>query len=114
LFSIFYWLIGNFQFPYLNWEEYSRVKLVPGTQPEGSSRLKHARKTLDQFYYPGLRDTLARNKGQTASKWTGQDPPVPHDGRKEAVDDSRVVMVDQIWLWALNDGMPMSHSKLLL
>lgn len=44
-----------------------------------------------------------RNAGQTVSKWTGRSgQPMPDNGRTKAVEDSLVVMVDQIWIWALN------------
>lgn len=63
----------------------------------------HHRRTLDQFYYSGLEDTRARDAGQTVSKWTGTST-IDKNGRREAVDDSLVVMVDQLWVWVLDDG----------
>jgi hypothetical protein len=62
----------------------------------------HPRRTLDQFYYSSLRDTETRDAGQTISKWTGKG--LPEGGRSGAVDDSLLVMVDQLWCWVLDES----------
>lgn len=69
-----------------------------------STHCKQPRRTLDEYFYSGLRQTKARNKGQTVSKWTGEEEKMPEDGRLEASNDSLVAMVDQIWIWALDES----------
>ncbi|KAK7420255.1 hypothetical protein QQX98_002910 [Neonectria punicea] len=69
-----------------------------------SSDGRHVRRTLDEFFYPGLRHTQARNAGQTVSKWTGKEEMDDENGRLQASPDSLVVMVDQLWIWVLEDG----------
>lgn len=65
-------------------------------------RTLHPRRTLDQFYYSSLGDTSSRDRDQTISKWTG--PNVPADGRTGAVDQSLIIMVDQLWCWVVDDS----------
>jgi hypothetical protein len=60
----------------------------------------HPRRTLDQYYYPSLQETSARDADQTLSKWTGSN--IPQDGKDRAGDDSLLVMVDQLWCWVLD------------
>lgn len=67
----------------------------------GPRRKIQQRRTLDEFYYSGLRETASRNAGQTVSKWTGKG--VPENGRDQAAEDSRVILVDQLWIWVLDD-----------
>ncbi|KXH38076.1 hypothetical protein CSIM01_04566 [Colletotrichum simmondsii] len=78
----------------------------------------HIRRTLDQFYYSSLKDTISRDATQTVTKFTGSrildsgmnldqwspgfrthsfwnSPSAPHD--------SLVVMVDQLWIWAIDE-----------
>ncbi|KAK0628987.1 hypothetical protein B0T17DRAFT_524303 [Bombardia bombarda] len=90
----------------------------------------NCRRTLDQFGYPSLRDTNARDDDQMLYKLTKQDPaPLDeHDFSKpqkakdapgekktggeqldfesEAADsdlrDGNLLMVDQLWLWAID------------
>ncbi|PSN60019.1 hypothetical protein BS50DRAFT_536441 [Corynespora cassiicola Philippines] len=86
--------------PYLNWEVFKNISKIAGPLDKSKMTLntsRHPRRTLDQFFYPGLRDTISRDAGQTVSKWTGKNS--TRDGRKAAVDDSYVVMVEQIWVW---------------
>lgn len=59
---------------------------------------------MDQFFYPGLQKTEFRDAGQTVSRWTGTNPEPGEKGRKTAIDSSYVIMVDQIWLWIINQG----------
>jgi hypothetical protein len=76
----------------------------------------HCRRTLDQFGYPNLRNTTARDDDQILYKRT------KHDGiqsRKSAatmgthskaggysskteIKDGKVLMVDQLWLWMID------------
>jgi hypothetical protein len=71
------------------------------SNPLGSNR--HPRRTLDQFYYPALSDTSGRDDDQTISKWSGKD--LPADGREKAVDESLLLMVDQLWCWVVDESM---------
>ncbi|KAH8802516.1 hypothetical protein F5884DRAFT_473742 [Xylogone sp. PMI_703] len=66
----------------------------------------HPRRTLDQFYYSSLPNTEGRDKDQTISKWTGTN--VEEEGRSEAVEDSLLIMVDQLWCWVLDDKTVLS------
>lgn len=67
-------------------------------------KMQHQRRTLDEFYHSGLQNMELRNAGQTVSKWTGKSgEPMPDDGRTEAVEDSLVIMVDQLWIWVLDE-----------
>lgn len=69
----------------------------------------HARRTLDQFYYPALDDTSIRDSDQTISKWSGED--VDKDGKPKATSESLLVMVDQLWCWVIDEGLSsMSNS----
>ncbi|KAH7081271.1 hypothetical protein BKA63DRAFT_503487 [Paraphoma chrysanthemicola] len=61
----------------------------------------HRRRTLDQYYYPALKDTKDRDSDQTISKWTGLVSPA--DGGGEPAEDSLLLMVDQLWCWILDD-----------
>jgi hypothetical protein len=54
----------------------------------------HIRRTLDQSYFLNLKDTSQRDRDQVvyrATKWQG--------------NLARVVMVDQLWLWILDERM---------
>lgn len=51
----------------------------------------HVRRTLDQYYFPTLEDTSARDKDQVVFRNTDK-------------LYKRVVMVDQLWLWIINDS----------
>lgn len=64
--------------------------------------LLHPRRTLDQFYYPSLRNTEKRDADQTISKWTGSG--LTEGGRDAAAPDSRMIMVDQLWCWVLDNS----------
>jgi hypothetical protein len=64
----------------------------------------HVRRTLDQFYYPALDDTSDRDADQTVSKWSGKGLIAESDGRARAVDDSLLIMVDQLWCWVIDEG----------
>ncbi|KAF2467650.1 uncharacterized protein BDR25DRAFT_233822, partial [Lindgomyces ingoldianus] len=88
--------------PYLNWEVFRNIQGRKSDTTNKKNTSHHPRRTLDQFFYSGLRNTTYRDAGQTVSKWTGASPGV--NGRTKAVEDSYVVMVDQLWIWALEDG----------
>ncbi|KAI9150693.1 hypothetical protein HJFPF1_10469 [Paramyrothecium foliicola] len=58
----------------------------------------HVRRTLDQYYFLTLDDTSTRDRDQVVYRETGA-------GRPGAGRSSRVVMVDQLWLWILDDTL---------
>ncbi|KAJ2895339.1 hypothetical protein MKZ38_006689 [Zalerion maritima] len=59
----------------------------------------HPRRTLDQFYHHLLDNTRRRDRDQVLSKWAWKET----DIRK--ADDVPVVMVDQLWLWVVDDDV---------
>ncbi|KAM7221765.1 hypothetical protein V8F06_002758 [Rhypophila decipiens] len=56
----------------------------------------HIRRTIDQYYFPTLEDTSLRDKDQVVYRGT-------RAGRSFHTKNTRVVMVDQLWLWILDD-----------
>lgn len=61
-----------------------------------SSPPLHVRRTLDQYYFFTLNDTSARDRDQVVYRKT-------LDSRGSCGRNARVVMVDQLWLWILDD-----------
>lgn len=73
----------------------------------------HFRRTLDQFGYPNLRSTVARDDDQMLWKRTRKlariddqlrkylEPP-PGDTDESEFMDGKVLMVDQLWLWIVD------------
>ncbi|KAH0559254.1 hypothetical protein GP486_004233 [Trichoglossum hirsutum] len=55
----------------------------------------HARRSLDGFYYPNIKDLEARDKDQVLYKHTRD----PNSGYKTA----KMLMVDQLWMWVIGD-----------
>jgi len=51
------------------------------------------RRTLDQYYYTHLVNTAGRDSDQVVLRYTRQTSPEP-----------KIFMVDQLWLWILNNG----------
>jgi hypothetical protein len=64
----------------------------------------HPRRTLDQFYYPSLEDTSARDADQTISKWSDRGSNRASKGKWVVSDDSLLIMVDQLWCWVLDES----------
>ncbi|RYO91624.1 hypothetical protein DL766_003197 [Monosporascus sp. MC13-8B] len=58
----------------------------------------HIRRTLDQYYFVTLDDTSQRDKDQVVYRGTKAGHSLPSD-------TTRVVMVDQLWLWILDDTL---------
>ncbi|RYP20955.1 hypothetical protein DL765_002492 [Monosporascus sp. GIB2] len=58
----------------------------------------HIRRTLDQYYFVTLDDTSERDKDQVVYRGTKAGQSLPSD-------TTRVVMVDQLWLWILDDTL---------
>ncbi|KAL9616697.1 MAG: hypothetical protein Q9160_008450 [Pyrenula sp. 1 TL-2023] len=131
--------------PYLHWDSYrqllerrqliskrmkqGRVRPVPEEvsksksleakvvwQYLGSEPPLHCRRTLDQFGYPNLRNTRARDDDQILYKRTkeragtsprkSKPPKQTKKGEKltqeSPVADGKVLMVDQLWLWMID------------
>ncbi|PWY93166.1 hypothetical protein BO94DRAFT_616050 [Aspergillus sclerotioniger CBS 115572] len=74
----------------------------------------HIRRTLDQFGYPNLRSTVARDDDQMLWKRTRKVVNLndeikvtvqPEDGpeAKNTFMDGKVLMVDQLWLWIVDE-----------
>lgn len=79
------------------------------------------RRTLDQFYYAGLRSTSARDRDQVVYRGT---KPQAHDcaemrvgldGCSQCNEDigktARLTMVDQLWLWILDESKYLAHLE---
>ena len=55
------------------------------------------RRTLDQYFYTHLESTSQRDADQVVYRYT------------LGTSEAKIFMVDQLWLWILNEGKPM-HS----
>ncbi|KAK3354036.1 hypothetical protein B0T25DRAFT_224469 [Lasiosphaeria hispida] len=70
----------------------------------------HPRRTLDQSYYGALKSTRARDRDQVVYRGTMPEPHqcVGMDACEQCNDDirkvPRIVMVDQLWLWILDEN----------
>lgn len=73
----------------------------------------HLRRTLDQFGYPNLRSTIARDDDQMLWKrtrrvidWNDEvndsKESQPKSRTPQMFDDGKVLMVDQLWLWIVD------------
>ncbi|THC99661.1 hypothetical protein EYZ11_000822 [Aspergillus tanneri] len=133
--------------PYLHWDTYwnllqrrkaieqrlrqGRSKPVPDSISKASIESKliweylgseppiHIRRTLDQFGYPNLRSTAARDDDQMLWKRTkkpidpsdkpGELSPLHNEDRSpKSFMDGKVLMVDQLWLWIVDRGTVVS------
>ncbi|KAL9107404.1 MAG: hypothetical protein Q9227_007688 [Pyrenula ochraceoflavens] len=133
-----------FYMPYLHWDTYGRLvarreiiarrlkqgRVRPVSEDIANSSLEnkmiwqylgsnppfHCRRTLDQFGYPNLRNTKARDDDQILYKRTRERAPHLKSMRmtKQAkkagkiskepeIIEGNVLMVDQLWLWILDD-----------
>lgn len=54
------------------------------------------RRTLDQYFYTHLENTSLRDKDQVVYRYT---------------ERSKIFMVDQLWLWVLDNGTEISASR---
>jgi hypothetical protein len=61
----------------------------------------HMRRTLDQFYYPMLQDTELRDGDQVVEKYYKKIDAKKRGGIQR---DYKILMVDQLWLWVLNQS----------
>lgn len=57
----------------------------------------HLRRTLDQLFYEHI-DTEARDSGQVILRFQ-------NEILKDAVGDSKILMVDQLWMWVLGESL---------
>jgi hypothetical protein len=57
----------------------------------------HMRRTLDQYFYPKLENTSLRDTNQVVYRET-------RSGKYFRYRTTRVVMVDQLWLWILDNS----------
>jgi hypothetical protein len=72
----------------------------------------HCRRTLDQFTYHMLDDTERRDNTQVMFKWTKKDQ-AKKNGSKPSSKQRKtypVLMVDQLWLWILEDDQTVITS----
>ncbi|KLJ07588.1 hypothetical protein EMPG_16946 [Blastomyces silverae] len=53
----------------------------------------HLRRTLDQYFYTHLTNTTARDDGQVVYRYT-----------RDNFAEPKIFMIDQLWLWVLNDN----------
>ena len=81
--------------PAPDWRE---TQLLKGYVANPAVKPVHCRRTLDQFSYYMLNSTETRDQSQVAYRWAKT---------QKACDEAKdrpIVMVDQLWLWALHDG----------
>jgi hypothetical protein len=91
----------------------------------------HPRRTLDQFGFPMLRNTDARDLDQVIFKRTRPEMPKVDSGPKSIAvpsidtsgldshrrepgpedDNAKMLMVDTLWLWVLDEGRNDSSSE---
>jgi hypothetical protein len=57
----------------------------------------HPRRTLDQYYFSTLKNTTSRDRDQVVYRGTKKE-------KSNFMDEPRIVMVDQLWLWILDDS----------
>ncbi|KAI0485681.1 hypothetical protein F4859DRAFT_528642 [Xylaria cf. heliscus] len=105
--------------PIFGFEEYenrdrfnSAIRNSPNVRDESSLLINaysksdkyplHLRRTLDQFTYYMLENTKARDNDQVMLKWAKNHK---HPSSPERLnEDAPILMVDQLWLWVLEDG----------
>ncbi|KAK3897541.1 hypothetical protein C8A05DRAFT_19717 [Staphylotrichum tortipilum] len=81
------------------------AKLLRGYLDSKQVKPVHCRRTLDQFLYYMLDSTEARDKTQVAYRWAkNSGGETEQQERRIEAKDRPIVMVDQLWLWALHDG----------
>lgn len=62
----------------------------------------HVRRTLDQSYFWTLEDTTARDNDQVVYRGT----------KRDRYWNTRVIMVDQLWLWILDESRSLCSLEL--
>lgn len=106
--------------PYLQWDSFNsfqkrakELKEVMDNRGSGKRKVLnrlgthmgpffHARRSLDQYFYTALDDTIARDADQVVMKRSGHVLPP---------EDRKMIMVDQLWLWILDqDDCDTNHN----
>ena len=64
----------------------------------------HFRRTLDQYYYTNVPTTEARDLDQVVSRYFNKTWP-------EEANENLLLMVDQLWLWILDEGLHSSFDS---
>ena len=86
-------------------DERYRFEERQGYVLRGENKPLHVRRTLDQYYYGSLTNTVVRDEDQTISKWTSvKDAQLRKHGKKKATEDSLLLMVDQLWCWVVDES----------
>ncbi|PVH96135.1 hypothetical protein DM02DRAFT_632249 [Periconia macrospinosa] len=70
------------------------------SEHEPSQLRLHPRRTLDHYSF--LVDTTVRDADQSTSKGTGNNG---QEGGSIAEDDSRLIIIDQLWCWVLDEKL---------
>lgn len=78
------------------WKSAREARLLSGYLDSKRVKPAHCRRTLDQFSYYMLNSTEARDQSQVAYRWAKN---VSTEAKNRPI-----VMVDQLWLWAFQDG----------
>lgn len=74
--------------------------LLQGYLSEETQSPFHCRRTLDQYFYYMLDTTESRDRDQVIYRWGRKDLK-----KKGKTGDAPILMVDQLWLWVLHDGI---------
>lgn len=80
-----------------NWKDPTELLINGYLNLEG--RPLHCRRTLDQFLYYMLPSTEARDIDQVVYRWAKR------ERKEDAACYRPIIMVDQLWLWVLHDGL---------
>ncbi|KAF6808018.1 ankyrin repeat protein [Colletotrichum sojae] len=83
---------------YYNGSEWEILKTFDPAEPQTT----HGRKPLGLYSDP-VANNIQRNAGQTLLKWTGNPDRMPFDGWSRPKPDSRLLMVDQAWIWVFGE-----------
>jgi len=74
--------------------------------PPEDTRPLHCRRTLDQYSYYMLETTERRDRDQVTYRWAKRQKDTVSQG------PTPILMVDQLWLWVLPDGIsPLSKAN---
>jgi hypothetical protein len=107
----------------------SENQLQEKSNPEAKSFI-HKSLTLDQFYYASIPDTSNRDEDQVVGRYLqqkiedllkegskpGQDKKmtdsqvISKQETSKATWSAQILVVNQLWLWILYDGMSLLHS----
>jgi hypothetical protein len=71
----------------------------------------HIRRTLDQAYFLTLADTSHRDKDQVVYRGTTPTKKEISSNEVSSNNVTRVVMVDQLWMWILDESGRISVPK---